>query len=205
MPERKKIYMAAVVLCIIITGVFYSYTKSQKNQQRAVELETYALIKETEAIDSFSEEPESSKDIRIFVHVGGAVVRPGVYEVAEGTRGFEVIDLAGGFTDSAARDYLNLAQVVKDGDKLIVPDLNNPDDFFSGAMAAGKSADSLVNINQADKTELMTLPGIGEAKAEAILKYREKAGGFSNIEEIMNISGIKEAAFEKIKDSITVN
>ena len=150
-----------------------------------------------------------------FVHVCGEVESPGVYEMKAGQRVFEAIAMAGGFTEKAAQSYLNLAEPVWDGMKLEVPDqeqapatewtasAGQAGSPVPGGRAAG-AAPEKVNLNTATKEELMTLRGIGEAKAEDIIRYREKSGGFTRIEDIMQISGIKNAAFEKIKDDITV-
>lgn len=138
----------------------------------------------------------------IMVHLCGFVVSPGVYEVPEGSRVYEVIELAGGFLTGAAESYLNLAEIVTDGQKLVVPSLDEVESDRYGEIAAGKE-DGLININTADKKLLMTLPGIGEARAEAIIAWRTENGDFQTKEEIMQVSGIKEAAYEKIKLLIT--
>ena len=155
-----------------------------------------------------------------FVHVCGEVQRPGVYELAEGQRVFEAVELAGGFTADAAESFLNLAEPVRDGMKVQVPDKAMAQDsvaagrpsggiYSSGGIiiAGSENADTAhtkININTASKEELMTLRGIGEARAEDIIRYRQQRGGFESIEDIMKVSGIKDAAFQKIKDSITV-
>ena len=108
----------------------------------------------------------------------------------------------------AAADYLNMAQETADGMKITVP--SKEEAKAEGLWVQvpespeGAAGQQKINLNTAGKEELMTLRGIGEAKAEAILRYREEQGPFESIEEIMNISGIKEAAFQKIKDDITV-
>lgn len=138
----------------------------------------------------------------IMVHICGMVNMPGVYEVEEGSRVYEVVELAGGFASGAAESYLNLAETVADGQKLVVPSLEEADgDRYGQAVRAGDTG--LVNINTADKEELMTLPGIGEAKALAIIAWRTEHGSFQSTEEIMQVSGIKESAYEKIKLLIT--
>ena len=138
----------------------------------------------------------------IMVHICGMVNMPGVYEVEEGSRVYEVVELAGGFAPGAAESYLNLAETVADGQKLVVPSLEEADgDRYGQAVRAGDTG--LVNINTADKEELMTLPGIGEAKALAIIAWRTEHGSFQSTEEIMQVSGIKESAYEKIKLLIT--
>ena len=147
--------------------------------------------------------PESSDGAVVMVHICGWVAAPGVYGVPEGSRVYEVIDLAGGFLPEAAESYLNLAQVVSDGQKLVVPSVDEirADPY---GLSVGEGESSLININTADKTRLMTLPGIGQSRAEAIIAWREQNGSFQTPEEIMQVSGIKEAAYEKIKRLITV-
>lgn len=150
----------------------------------------------------------------VYVQICGAVNQPGVYKVSHTLRIFEVIDLAGGVTQEADTDVINLARPVEDEMKIYVPvrgestdeDFNNlsENDLYESDGTGQGIEDGLVNINQADEEELMTLPGIGEAKAAAIIAYREENGVFSDISEIMNISGIKQAAFDKIKDLIKV-
>lgn len=140
-----------------------------------------------------------------YVHVCGEVVCPGVYRLTEGQRVFEAVDMAGGFTDAAADAFLNLAEPVFDGMKVEVPDEEQ-----AARMEAGQEkpengfGDGKINLNTATREELMTLRGIGQAKADDILAYRQQHGGFGRIEEIMEVPGIKEAAFQKIQDDITV-
>ena len=161
----------------------------------------------------------------VYIHVCGLVCTPGVYGLPAGSRVYEAIEAAGGFSEAAVPDYLNLAQVLEDGMKIQVPDREQAEEWkargltqsgiSAGAVSAGVQtpggtgtgeggAKAMVNLNTASKEELMTLRGIGESRAEDIIHYREAFGGFRSIEDIMNVSGIKNAAFEKIKDSITV-
>ena len=117
----------------------------------------------------------------LYVHVCGEVVNPG------------------GMTEDAAAEAVNQASLLTDGQQIVVPSVNEQ------ALAASEEASGgLVNINQADAAELMTLPGIGEAKAADIIAYRETQGGFASIEDIKKVSGIKDALFNKIKDKIVV-
>lgn len=141
-----------------------------------------------------------------YVHVCGQVVHPGVYRLEEGQRIYEAIELAGGFTAEASRTWLNLAEKVADGMKLEVPDESQAQQWQQESPAAGNppAGSGKVNINTATREELMTLKGIGEARAEDIIRFREKQGYFQAIEDIMKVPGIKDAAFEKIKDEITV-
>ena len=168
-------------------------------------------------------EAASAEPALVYVHVCGCVNAPGVYALPEGSRIYEALEAAGGITEEGAGDFLNLALEAEDGMKVEVPDAEQArlwreqgigpagtavtaGGTTEGAypMGAAQTAGSRVNLNTASREELMTLDGIGETRADAIIRYREMYGGFQTIEDVMNVSGIKEGAFEKIKDSITV-
>ena len=154
---------------------------------------------------------ENSEKSGVYVYICGEVIKPGVYELSGDSRIYEAVDAAGGFTENAARECVNLASKVSDGMQITIYNREEAASLQADSASvggnAGKSGTSgsgLVNLNTATKEELMTLKGIGESKAEDIIRYREKSGGFKKIEDIMKISGIKENGFQKIKDSITV-
>lgn len=151
----------------------------------------------------------------IYVDVQGAVKAPGVYQLPEGSRVFQAIEMAGGISGEAAVEFVNQAGVLEDGQQIRIytreeaEELQKEkkliDESGSPAKEAEKLTDSRVNINRADKTALMTLTGIGETRAEAILDYREEHGGFASVEELMQVDGIKGKTYEKLKDQITVD
>lgn len=143
---------------------------------------------------------------KVYVYVCGAVNAPGVYELKSGARVFEAIQLAGGLTGEAAPEAVNQARTVSDGEQIRVPTAQEAEEQGAGVgeTVIEGSDNRKVNINTAGKEELMTLTGIGESKAQSILDYREENGKFGNIEELMQIQGIKEGVFNKIKDDITV-
>lgn len=185
---------------------------------------------------------ESAAQPVCFVHICGEVKNPGVYELKEGSRIFQAVEAAGGLTEEADADRVNLAAPVLDGMKVQIPGRDEvlggtgpeqawgsaqyietvPEpvgktkpksadavgtDAGGGQKSAGPAAGSgtkTVNINTAGIEELTGLDGIGKARAEDIIRYRTEHGGFQKIEEIMSIPGIKDALFQKIKDSITV-
>ena len=174
---------------------------------------------------------DSGKQQTIFVHVCGAVISPDVYELPIGSRVYEAVQAAGGFADDAEVSYVNQAQILTDGVKLVIPTMEQIESMISEGKeetpvgiveeqggvdglgitaadtAAGQSgsADGKININTASEAELCNIPGIGATRAAAIVAYRQEKGGFSSIEDIMNVSGIKEGTYEKIKDSIKIN
>lgn len=151
-------------------------------------------------------EQVSETEGEVFVQICGAVRTPGVYKVSSTLRVFQAIEAAGGVTEQADINSVNLARSVTDEMYIYIPaagevqENRRPEDGTETFSTAGNK----ININTATREELMTLKGIGEAKADAIIMYREETGGFTEISQIMNISGIKEAAFNKIKDSISV-
>lgn len=144
------------------------------------------------------------------VHVCGEVVNPGIYELPAGSRIYEAVKAAGGFTENASEESVNLASPIEDGVQIRIYSKEEAETLalgaasFDGFEASGEGKEPVVNLNTATKEELMTLSGIGESRAEDIIRYREENGGFQNIEDIMKVSGIKDAAFQKIKDRITV-
>ena len=159
-----------------------------------------------ESAESESTESEASELIKVFVC--GAVMHAGVYCVPAGSRLGEAIELAGGMSGDADPDYLNQARVLTDGEQIRVPTRAETEGVQAPAVqtAVGgeESSHGKVNINTADIEELQTLSGIGETRALAIISYRETNGAFERIEDIMNVSGIKTALFNAIKEDITV-
>lgn len=161
---------------------------------------------DTTTKDEALQDSTAEEGPRIYVHVCGAVKSPGVYRLEEGSRSYDAVEAAGGFEEGAAEDVLNLAQPLTDGQRLYVPNREETAgmELWESPAMTKAAENGRVNINTASGEELMTLSGIGEARAEAILAYRREAGPFLVIEDIMKVPGIKEAAFQKIKDDITV-
>lgn len=171
--------------------------------------EAIVLIPPGESVAEFPEleAAEQAAETRVavpqtvYVYVCGAVRTPGVVEVPEGSRAAEALELAGGMTTEADPFYVNLAEIVTDGHKLYFPTASEAEELE----AAGKAAEEgLVNINTASAEELCTLPGIGASRAADIVRYREKNGAFQTKEDIMKVSGIKQNAYDKLCDRITV-
>ena len=175
----------------------------------------------TELSDASSEETKT-----LVVHICGAVSAPGVYELPAGSRIIDAVEAGGGFLPEADEACCNLAEEIVDGCQIYIMTKSescadgqtekkagiqtSPDSDMQTTDRNVRSnstpalENGLVNLNTADVAALMTLPGIGESRAKAIISYREQHGAFAQIEDIMKISGIKQAAFSKIKDKITV-
>ncbi len=157
------------------------------------------FVSQQETGDTYGQEEMPKEPPEIMVYVCGAVQTPGVYSLTESDRVIDAITLAGGVTEQAAEEYLNLAAYLQDGQKLYVPTAEEVLQWN-----AEKEMKKLVNINTADVAGLCTLPGIGESKARDIISYREKQGSFEQVEDIMKVPGIKEYLFLKIEDYITI-
>ena len=140
------------------------------------------------------------------VHVAGAVKNPGVYILPENTRNIDAITAAGGATSEADLERINLSEFIKDGQRVYIPYKNQPIPTSERAstISLSPTEPTLVNINTADADALMSLPGIGEVKAAAIIAYRETYGPFTSIEALLNVNGIGQATLEGLREHITL-
>lgn len=195
--------------------------KNEETEEKAESEGTEETAEKTEEISAVTEEKTTS----VYVDISGAVEHPGVYQMAAGSRIFHVITVAGGFTGQAETRCVNQADLLYDGEMIYIYTREEAEQLGGWMQLNGVGAESIsrstgmgtpaqggtavtsdgrVNLNLADKAELMTLSGVGEARADAIIAYRESHGAFSSIEDIMLVSGIKEKMFEQIRDHITV-
>lgn len=227
--HKKQIILCilGLVLLLVVASIFIykNFTATDKEDENIV-LNTKKDIKK-------DEEEEKTSDVYYQVDIKGEVINPGIYTVKEGSRVIDVIRLAGDLTEVADTSVLNLSKKVKDEMVIIVYSFDEVASFTetkeqeeieqeacknqngiendaciedstndtssSSVVISGK-----ISLNTATLDELMMLPGIGEAKAEAIIKYREEVGAFQNIEELKEVNGIGDAIFDDIKESITI-
>ncbi len=227
---KKIIGTILSVLFVIVAGVFYLCTGPGKASEPE-EMTSFADTAEisgqlitdekllTEPLEGVSEEkaPEPTKEpVELFVHVCGAVRAPGVYTLTEGARVIDALEAAGGLTEAAAAELLNQAELLVDGTQIYVYTHVEAEELKLAPgqqtiIPAGASSEEtgtagqMVNLNTATLQELMELPGIGQTRAEAILAYRKEHGRFQSIEELMQVSGIKENTFRKLQEHITVD
>lgn len=207
--QKKWGKTAAVLLAFVIAGTVYCVETCTKEPPEWESMSGAVEKAETEGENSLATVEEAAMQMTetvttetmIYVHICGAVSNPGVYEIAEGSRLYELLSLAGGVSEEGCADALNLAELLRDGQRIVIPTFEEAETIQD---MVEQTAQGRVNINTASAEELMTLPGIGEAKAADIIQYRETQGKFQTTEDIMKISGIKDALFQKIKDRITV-
>lgn len=178
---RLPFAFALAGLTLISAGIYFSLEKTNTQEIK------------------FTQEATGSAVIETVVHLSGEVVKPGVYHLPVGSRLCDLIEKAGGFTSHADQDYinkvLNLASPVKDGAKIYIPSVNESKNQVSGI-----STSSLININSASLTELESLEGIGEVRAQKIIDSRP----YSATEELFEKKIISKSIWEKIKDKISV-
>ena len=180
-----------ILIFILAIGIYGFYINFKDDKVKANKPETNQTIQSTE---------DSTKNTYLYVHVDGEVLNPGMYKLKSGERINDVIVQAGGLTDKAVTDNINFAQKLEDEMKIHIPS----NDSVSIGNENKSTSNGKININIASKDELMNLPGIGEVKADAIIKYRENTK-FSKIEELMNVNGIGESIFESLKEEISIN
>ncbi len=187
--------------------------ESSEELSEEVSIDEAEVQIEQKSADGVSGAEKSEEDTVCYVHICGAVMSPGVYQMTVKSRVYEAVAMAGGFREDACREYLNQAELVKDGEQIRIPTEEEAAEYGKQmvpdsvrAEEAGKQTqeNGLININTADESMLCTLPGIGSLKAASIIAFREQNGGFSSKEDILQVDGIKSGTYNKLKDKITV-
>jgi competence protein ComEA len=206
---REKRWMGAVgVLALIVVGVL-GYQWWGGDASEAEPIPEGVQVYQPAAEEKESEESNQIEGpVELVVDVKGAVKQPGVYRLPPGSRVEDAVKEAGGPTKQADMDRVNLAQPLTDGMALRVPAEGEEAGPFAGDLATstgGAGEAAAVNLNTATQEELQSLTGIGPAKAEAILRYREENGPFGSVDELVQVSGIGEKTLEQLRDQVTVH
>ena len=197
LKNNKKIIIIIGVIIIIIISIYvlkkideYNYEENNYGEYFA---EEENIIKE-----------EAKKVIA--VHIIGEINKPGIVELEEGARVIDAIKKAGGTTEKADLAQINLAYILKDGQKIYIPNTEDNDKKieYNTANIENNIKEEKININTADEDELQRLPGVGASTAAKIIKYREENGSFRKIEDIQNVKGIGEAKYNDLKEQIEV-
>lgn len=191
---RKKIFGIIYIISVLVV-VLCACTNRE-----AVYLTDTEEVSETEKSTPDTEEEPAF----CCVYICGAVRKPGVYRLQQGARVCDAVEAAGGFTEDALQTACNLAEYVVDEQQITIPTKEEAAQQSSGEDEQNMP-DGRINLNTATAAQLMELPGIGAEKAESILSYRQEHGRYEKTEDIMNITGIKNGIYEKIKDRIAVN
>jgi competence protein ComEA len=217
MKNKEKIIGSIVILCISIIFIIVGYTMSSPKENinatdyKDIFVETDKTSEKKGAEKAIAVQSNSVEDSNIKVDIKGAVKAPGVYEIKKGSRVADLIKLAGGGTLEADLDATNLSAKLKDEDCVMIYKKGEGDKIQnlqsgSGSSTVSNSANKsdIININTATKEELKTLTGIGDTKADAIIKYREENGGFKSVEELTKAGGIGEKTLSKFIDKVDI-
>lgn len=180
---------AAVVLVVVVAAVTIAIGIVRTGAESAVET-VPEVVSETVA-------PAS-----VYVHVSGQVREPGLYRLDQGARVVDAVAAAGGFSEKASRDGVNLARPVSDGEQLLIP--GEGEKGTDAGASAAPEGDGRVNLNTADVAALDTLPRIGPSIAQRILDWREENGRFTSVDDLMAVPGIGEKMLESLRDLVTV-
>lgn len=213
--KQKKIFIIIVVIVAIMVMFFiYKRAESKEFIEKGEEI---LIDQNTENMNQVNTVNEEDTDEMVVVHITGAVKSPGVVKLKQGSRIEDAIDMAGGLTENADISNVNLAYVLDDGVKILIPEKGSnqeANDTVNGDVGENviiesnskhETKTSLVNINKASQSELESLSGVGPSLASKIIEYRNSNGKFSNIEDIKKVSGIGDTKYEAIKDFICTN
>lgn len=203
--EPRVVAAAAILSCIVVAFALWRWWPSdatdEKNTVRLPARESPAA--ETGEVGS----RESSR--HVLVHVVGSVRRPGVYELAEGSRVVDAVNAAGGMLPDAVAAAINLARVTQDGEQVVVPD-EDTNAASAGGVAGGTAGSGTsvssgpIDLNTADATALDALPGVGPATAAKIVADREQNGPYSSVQDLGRVAGIGPKKLEQLKDLVCV-
>ncbi|OTN90214.1 hypothetical protein A5819_002713 [Enterococcus sp. 7E2_DIV0204] len=203
LKKYKQYLIVGMILVLSISGsIFFMIVNSKQKQ---VEDPDEALIMNSTSVSQSLESESISQ--QIYVDIKGAVEKPGMYEGRANMRVWDAVMLAGGVNEEADTKQVNFSERITDQMVIYVPKVGEElqVENKNGDAKENPSKDtSKVDLNQADESELQTLPSIGQKKAQEIIRYREEKGGFKTIDELKNISGFGEKTFEKLKESIKV-
>jgi len=209
----KKIKLFAGVAFILVCGMLAVFSGNRTSSEDffvSREEKQSNPTAETEKVKPDGSREVTEEEVPIKVFVCGAVQAEGVYALSAGSRVIDAIEAAGGFSEDASTSFLNLAEWVTDGIRVYVPTKDEVGQMTQQELLqqmlgseSESNTEKKVNLNKADKEQLMTLPGIGEAKAESIIAYRKNVGPFQTPEDITKVTGIGSAMYERIKDRIT--
>lgn len=208
MKNKEKIIGSIVLLGLVTVFLVFGYinTKPEKITEDDMKKMFVDVPVNSEVVQT-----ENISNNKIIVEIKGEVNNPNVYFLNEGSRLYELIDMAGGTTDLADISNVNRAASLMDGQCVVIENINDKNNLGTVASSSevggvgSLGGEPRININTASKDELTKLSGVGDSKAEAIIEYRTKSGGFKKVEDLKNVDGIGEKTVEKLKDKITVN
>ena len=210
--KKNVIFISIIIVCII--GVYYFFIR----EKEYIEDDSNIILSNVVEKETKEDETIEEKN-KIVVYIAGAIKNEGIYELEENSRIANIIEKAGGLTNDANINNINLAYILQDGMKVYIPKNNDKNEMNDDTntyvskeneeskidkSTSVETKNSKININTATQTELETLPGIGPSTAANIINYRKENGKFNNIEDLKKVSGIGDSKYNKIKEMIKV-
>lgn len=212
--EYKFKIVIGLVLCILLLVGYLIFIQKMDNSHsvKATDIQPTSLSKNGTKVKSHSNE-------QIFVDVKGAVKNPGVYQMSNNMRGSDAVNFAGGFTEAADMNHINLAKKVTDQEIIYVPlhgeivglpksdsisDNKQPSSESPASDSKGSAVGNKVNLNDSDKTKLQTINGVGDKKADKIIDYRNQNGPFKSVDDLKNVPGFGEKTVANLRPSLAV-
>ncbi|HLQ41051.1 MAG TPA: ComEA family DNA-binding protein [Tetragenococcus sp.] len=198
--EKKWLLVAGIILFVVFVVITYYLSANKKD-----EVKWTAATTNTSTVASFSQSQVADSEQKILVDIKGEVNKPGVYELTGDARMKELVMLAGGLTKNAEERQLNLAEKLTDQQMVYVPNKKGAKEMeVAETKQSGQAQNDLIDINTADSEQLQELSGIGPAKAQAIIEYRDENGPFKSVDELKEVSGFGEKTVEKLRESIKI-
>ncbi|MGO3017915.1 MAG: helix-hairpin-helix domain-containing protein [Anaerococcus sp.] len=200
--KKDKLIIALVIGIVLILAKNFN----QRNDQVSIEKADGQVVNFIDNADINNEDITSDSKVKTIkkVHISGEINKAGVYEIEDNDRLEDLVNKAGGLTQNANLDSINLSMILEDQMRIIIPNINDPEKIIDQNPVVDSTTDEKVNINTASKEELMKLPNIGDKRADSIIEYRQN-NKFENIEDIKNVSGIGNNYFEQMKELIKID
>ncbi|MCI0155504.1 ComEA family DNA-binding protein [Leifsonia shinshuensis] len=202
-PSRRLRVGVGAATVLLIAAFVVAALVSGMTGGRSVPLPSAVPTSAVPGASSSGAPPAAAGD-ELYVHVSGAVARPGLIKVAGGSRVVDAVEAAGGFAETADPAGVNLARFLRDGEQLRVPAVGEVPAPGDGAASEAGAVGGRVDLNRASAAQLETLPRIGPALAQRIIEWREAHGGFSAVTDLRSVSGVGEKLFDALKDRVTV-
>ena len=216
MKKQTPVIIGICILFLLATGLLLWHKQPAEESaeeffslEQSIGTDTGAISADSALAAAASGEPGPAATPDCAVYLSGAIKKPGLYHYYGSARLSDAVEARGGFSKSAAKEAVNLARLLVDGEQIHIPTKKEAassqgQNTEKGTQVSGENAGELVNINTAPSSELQTLPGIGASRAEAIIAYRTEHGSFTDKKDLMEVSGIKEGIFQKIEALIIV-
>ncbi len=202
-PVRARVGLGAAIVLVLI-GLGVAVIVSALGTRGSSQTAAASPSAKASPSGALGVARSGSTGATIYIHVLGAVAKPGLYLLSDGDRAVDAVGAAGGLTSTADQAGLNLARLLVDGEQILVPNVGEPSGPGADGAGTARITGEKVNLNSADETALQTLPRVGPAMAKRIIDWRKKNGRFTAVEDLMSVTGVGQKTFDELKDLVTL-